>query len=63
MAMAGHETQQPLKGAELRKAVTEWTAKGCAVKIGPDGTIDVRPPTMTSGADHVTDYDKADMKI
>lgn len=31
------------KPAEMRKAVTEWVERGFAVKIAPDGTIDVRP--------------------
>ncbi|MHC9237252.1 hypothetical protein ACX9MO_16625 [Pseudooceanicola sp. 502str34] len=39
---------QPLKGAELRKAVAEWTGLGCAVKIGSDGTIEVTPPSRES---------------
>ncbi|WP_374290110.1 hypothetical protein [Paenirhodobacter enshiensis] len=27
---------------DLRKAVPEWVAKGMAVKIAPDGTVEVR---------------------
>ncbi|MBY6005415.1 hypothetical protein KUV62_15930 [Salipiger bermudensis] len=42
---AADPTAQPLKGAELRKAVAEWAGLGCAVKIGSDGTIEVTPPS------------------
>lgn len=55
-------TSQPLKGAELRKAVAEWTANGCSVKIGADGSIDITPPARDI-AGTITDYDKADMKL
>ena len=30
--------------AATRKAVAEWVALGCSVKIAPDGTIEVKPP-------------------
>lgn len=44
--------EHPLRGAELRKAVTEWTGRGCAVKINRDGSIDIKPPA--------TDAEEAD---
>jgi hypothetical protein len=34
-----------LKPADLRKAVAEWGAAGLRVRILPDGTIDVQPPS------------------
>lgn len=39
------------KPAEIRKAVIEWVERGFAVKIAPDGTIDVRPSAEKSGDD------------
>lgn len=35
--------EQPVfRTIDLRKAVPEWVAKGMAVKIAPDGTVEVR---------------------
>lgn len=33
-----------LKPADLRRAVSQWVAEGCTVRIDPDGTITVTPP-------------------
>lgn len=50
--MGKHEAIKPaMRPADLRRAVAEWIALGCAVKITPDGTIDVRPPERQRGED------------
>lgn len=49
---------QPLKGAELRKAVAEWTGLGCAVKIGNDGTIEVTPPSRESAEPDLVNWSR-----
>lgn len=38
------EARPLIRALDLRKAVPEWIALGCRVKIGPDGTVDVSPP-------------------
>lgn len=49
---------QPLKGAELRKAVAEWAGLGCVVKIGSDGTIEVTPPSHDSAAPDLVNWSR-----
>lgn len=35
--------------AQIRRAVKDWVAAGCAVKIAPDGTIEVTPAPTAKG--------------
>lgn len=48
-----------MRAADIRRAVSEWAAQGFAVKVDPDGTITVTPPTPTRLAD---DFDLVDMR-
>lgn len=34
---------QPLSGAMLARAVSDWLKLGAAVEIAPDGTIKIKP--------------------
>ena len=45
------ETRPVIRALDLRKAVPEWIALGCRVKIEPDGTVDVSPPSDSRGDD------------
>lgn len=42
------ETRPIMRPSDIRRAVAEWTAAGCAVTVHPDGTIRVVPPNATS---------------
>lgn len=37
------------KPAELRRMVQDLVAAGCAVRIAPDGTIDIKPAAEAKG--------------
>lgn len=42
--------ERPLfRPTELRRMVQDWVAAGCAVKIAPDGTIEVTPAPTAKG--------------
>ena len=44
-------TARPFTPAQIARAVQEWVAAGCAVKIFPDGTVEVKPATEAKGDD------------
>ena len=47
------------KPAALRRAVTEWAAQGFSVRIEPDGSVLITPPTAQPSQDP---FDLVDMK-
>lgn len=49
-----------LKPADLRRAVSQWVAEGCTVRIDPDGTIIVTPPGQRD--DEPNQFDLIDFK-
>ncbi|WP_406735875.1 hypothetical protein [Thioclava sp. GXIMD4215] len=55
--MGKHE-QSVFRPADLRRAVTEWVAQGFHVRVGADGSIDVKPAEQTSK----DEFDLVDMK-
>ncbi|SLN43908.1 hypothetical protein PSM7751_01995 [Pseudooceanicola marinus] len=45
-----------MRPADMRRAVSEWVSKGCTVKIGPDGSIEVKPPQVTMDDADLVDW-------
>lgn len=53
------EPRPVMRPSELRKAITEWASQGFAVRVEPDGTINVTPPQKHDGSDP---FDQLDFK-
>lgn len=59
--MSHHEAlPRPIMRADvLRRAVNEWTSRGCTVVVEPDGKMTISPPRVTDAGD---EFDLADLR-